>query len=86
MTRVARVASVEPSFGPAHLGLGMTATLAAHCEDAVGRWPSLVVETGALSVQIDLHPNLTASQARAVVAKLAAAVAEWEHTVTGAVS
>ncbi len=66
--------------GP-HLGLGVTLRLSAHHEYAVGRWPSLVADTGLLTFQIDLHPDLTDDQTRAVVHDLAAAVAEWEAAV-----
>lgn len=76
---------ISPAFGGPHIGLGMTVRLAAHSEQ-FGRWPSLVVDTGVLSFQVDLHPALTAGQARAVVRELAVAVAEWDQAVTEAAS
>lgn len=66
--------------GP-HIGLGVTARLPAHHEYAFGKWPSLIADTGLLTFQIDVHPDLTADQARAVVHDLAAAVTEWEAAV-----
>jgi hypothetical protein len=66
--------------GP-HIGLGVTLRLAAHPEYAFGKWPSLVADTGLLTFQIDLHPDLTDDQAREVVHDLAAAVAEWEVAI-----
>lgn len=84
MTRPIAVDAAGASFAGAHLGLGMTVRLVAYCEDAVGRWPSLVVDAGAVSVQFDLHPALSVEQALGAARELAVAAAEWEATITAA--
>ena len=69
------------AMGGPHIGLGVTLRMAAHHEYTLGKWPSLIADTGLLTFQIDLHPDLTDDQARAVVHDLAVAVAEWEAAV-----
>ena len=71
------------SFFAPHIALGATARLTGHAEQ-IGRWPSLVVDTGRFTVQVDLQPALAPQRALAVVQELAAAVAEWEQAVIGA--
>lgn len=64
-----------------HVGLGPIRKLEGDLECAIGRWPSLLVDTGGATVQIDLDSTLSAVEAEGVVHQLARAVMEWEVVI-----
>ena len=48
-----------------------------------GRWPSLLLETAGLTVQIDLDDGLSGPEVRRTVAALATAAEQWFDELLG---